>query len=169
MTRTTNQPPIAIGPYTISDMQRGESVTFKRIANWWGDKKKYFQGLFNFDEIHLRVIPSDRELDFVRLGELDMMPEGSAKEWHEGFDFPAVQNGWLHRARVFVDIPQGIFGLHMNLEDPIFQNRDFRLGMQYLFNFDGLNSDVHVWRLLSHQLIFSGHGICQSECPCLSL
>jgi len=142
VTRTTNQPPITIGPYTISGMQRGEAVTFKRIANWWGDKKKYFQGLFNFDEIHLRVVASDRELDFVRLGELDMMPEGSAKEWHEGLDIPAVQNGWLHRARVFVDIPQGIFGLHMNLEDPIFQNRDFRLGMQYLFNFDGLNRDV---------------------------
>jgi len=142
VTRTTNQPQIAIGPYVISDMQRGQSVTFKRIPNWWGDKKRYFTGLFNFDQIHLTVIPADRELDFVRLGQLDMMVEGTAKEWHEGFDFPAVQNGWLRRARVFVDIPQGIFGLHMNLEDPIFQNRDFRLAMQYLFNFDRIDRDL---------------------------
>ncbi len=77
VTRTTNQPQIAVGPYVISDMQRGESVTFKRIPNWWGDKKRYFTGLFNFDEIHLRVIPPERELDFVRLGQLDMMQEGT--------------------------------------------------------------------------------------------
>ena len=142
VTRTTNQPPITTGPYVISDMQRGQSVTFKRIPNWWGDKKKYFQGLFNFDEIHVRVIPLERELDFLRLGELDMMQEGSAKQWHEGYDFPAVENGWIRRARVFVDTPQGIFGLHTNLEDPIFQNREFRLGMQYLMNFDRLNRDI---------------------------
>ena len=142
VTRTTNQPQIAVGPYVISGMKRGESVTFKRIANWWGDKKRYFIGQFNFDEIHLTVIPAERELDFVRLGQLNMMVEGTAKQWHEGYDFPAVQNGWLRRARVFVDIPQGIFGMHMNLEDPIFQNRDFRLAMQYLFNFDRLNQDL---------------------------
>src|SRR5207248_7260629 len=122
--------------------QTGESVTFKRIANWWGDKKRYFIGQFNFDQIHLRVIPSERELDYVRLGELDMMQEGSARQWHEGYDFPAVENGWLRRTRVFVDTPQGIFGMFMNLEAPAFQNRDFRLGMQYLFNFDRLNRDV---------------------------
>jgi microcin C transport system substrate-binding protein len=142
VTRTNNQIPIAVGPYVISDMQTGESVTYKRIPNWWGDKKRYFLGQFNFDQIHLRVIPTERELDYVRLGELDMMQEGSAKEWHEGYDFPAVENGWLRRNRVFVDTPQGIYGLNMNLEDPLFQNRDFRLGMQYLFNFDRLNRDV---------------------------
>ena len=30
----------------------------------------------------------------------------------------------------------------MNLEDPIFQNRDFRLAMQYLFDFDRLNRNI---------------------------
>lgn len=142
VTRTNNTPPIAVGPYVISGMQTGDSVTYKRIANWWGDKKRYFIGQFNFDQIHLRVIPSERELDYVRLGELDMMQEASARQWHEGYDFPAVENGWLRRARVFVDTPQGIFGMFMNLEDPIFQSRDVRLGMQYLFNFDRLNRDI---------------------------
>lgn len=140
--RTTNQPQIAAGPYVISDMQRGESVTFKRLPNWWGDRKRYFTGQYNFDQIHLTVIPTERELDFVRLGQLDMMVEGTAKQWHEGYDFPAVQNGWLRRARVFVDVPQGIFGLQMNLEDPIFSSQEFRLAMQYLFNFNRINRDL---------------------------
>ena len=142
VTRTTNQPQIAIGPYAVSGVVRGQSVTFKRIADWWGDKKRYFQGMYNFDEIQLHVIPIERELDFLRLGQLDMMQEGSVKNWHEVYTFPAATNGWLRRARVFVDMPAGISGLQMNLEAPIFQNRDFRLAMQHLFNFDRLNKNL---------------------------
>ena len=142
VTRTNNVPPVAAGPYIISDKVLGQSVTFKRITNWWGDKKRYFIGQFNFDQIQLTVIPSERELDYVRLGQLDAMIEGSAKEWHEGFDFAAAQNGWLRRARVFVDVPQGIYGLQMNLGDPLFANRDFRLAMQYLFDFNRINRDL---------------------------
>ncbi len=142
VTRTTNEPQIVVGPYVISDTERGQSVTFKRVPNWWGDKKRYFTGLYNFDEIHLRVIPPERVLDYVRNGELDMMPESSAKNWHEIYTFPAVTNGWLRRVRAFVEWPSGVTGIQMNLEDPIFQNRDFRMGIQYLIDFDRLNKNI---------------------------
>ncbi len=71
-----------------------------------------------------------------------MMVEGTARNWNESYTFPAVTNGWLRRARVFVDMPAGISGLHMNLEAPIFQNKDFRIAMQHLFNFDRLNRNL---------------------------
>ena len=142
VTRTQNQPPLAIGPYVISKWERGESVTFQRLPNWWGDKKRYFIGQFNFDQIHLRVIPTDRELDYIRLGEIDLLQESSVKNWHESYDFPAVTNGWLHRARVFVDMPSGIGGFIMNTEAPIFQNKDFRTAMHYLLDFERLNRNL---------------------------
>jgi microcin C transport system substrate-binding protein len=142
VTRTTNQPQIAIGPYVVSETERGQSITFKRTPNWWGDKKRYFIGLYNFDQIKLRVIAPERELDYVRLGELDMMQEGTARIWNENYTFPAVTNGWLRRARVFVDMPAGVSGLHMNLEAPIFQNKEFRIALQYLFNFERLNRNL---------------------------
>ena len=142
VSRTTNDPQIAVGPYVVSETERGLSVTFKRVPNWWGEKKRYFIGLYNFDAIHVRVIPTERELDYVRTGELDLMSESSAKNWNENYGFTAVTNGWLRRARVFVDMPSGISGLHMDLEAPIFQNRDFRLAMQHLFNFDRLNRNI---------------------------
>jgi microcin C transport system substrate-binding protein len=142
VTRTTNEPLIVVGPYVVSDTERGQSVTFRRVPNWWGDKKRYFTGLYNFAEIHLRVIPPERVLDYVRNGELDMMQEGSAKNWHEIYTFPAVTNGWLRRARAFVEWSSGVTGIQMNLEDPIFQNRDFRIGIQYLIDFDRLNKNI---------------------------
>jgi microcin C transport system substrate-binding protein len=142
VSRTTNEPQITVGPYVVSSVSRGESVTFERIDQWWGDEKHYFQGMYNFDRIHLRVIPLERTLDYLRRGELDMIEEYTAKTWNEDYTFEASRKGWLHRARVFVDMPSGISGLHMNLEAPIFQNKDFRKAMQYLFNFERLNRNL---------------------------
>jgi len=67
---------------------------------------------------------------------------GTARIWNEEYTFEAVRNGWLRRARVFVDTPSGVSGLHMNLEAPIFQNQDFRKAIQHLFNFERLNSNL---------------------------
>ncbi len=142
VTRTTNEYQVVVGPYLVSDVVRGESVTFERIADWWGDGKRYFIGQYNFDQISLRVIQIERALDYLRLGELDMILENTARTWNEEYTFDAVRNGWLRRARVFVDIPSGVYGLHMNLEAPIFQNKDFRKAMQHLFNFERLNGNL---------------------------
>lgn len=140
--RSTNQVQIAPGPYVVSDVQRGESITFERVPKWWGDGKRYFQGMFNFDRIHLRVIDRDRMLDYLRRGELDMMQVTSARSWNEDFVFPAVQNGWLRRARIMVDWPSGVTGLHMNLQAPIFADKRVRQAMQHLLNFDRLNRNL---------------------------
>ncbi len=142
VTRTTNQYQIAVGPYVVSDVARGESVTLSRLPKWWGDSKHYFRGMFNFDRIHLRVIQAERKLDFLRRGLIDMVEENTARSWNEDYTFPAVRNGWLRRARIMVDMPSGVYGLHLNLEAPIFQNKDFRKAMQHLFNFERLNRNL---------------------------
>jgi microcin C transport system substrate-binding protein len=156
VTRTTNDWQIAVGPYVVSAVDRGQSITFKRIPNWWGDKKRYFLGQFNFDEIRLRVVTPERELDYVRLGELDMMQEGTARTWNENYTFPAITNGWLRRARVFVDLPSGISGLQINTEAPIFQNKEFRTALQYLLNFDRLNRNLMYNEYFRKKSFFEG-------------
>jgi microcin C transport system substrate-binding protein len=154
--RTQNQPQIAVGPYIVAETVRGESVTFQRVDDWWGDRKRYFQGMYNFDRIQLRVIPIERSLDYLRRGEIDLHVENTARTWNEEYTFPAVRNGWLRRSRVFVDTPSGIYGLHMNLQAPIFQNRDFRIAMQYLFNFERLNRNLMYDEYFRQNSFFEG-------------
>ena len=156
VTRTNNEYQIAVGPYVVSEVSRGESVTFERLQDWWGDGKRYFQGMYNFDRIHLRVIAPERALDFLRRGELDMIPEMTARTWNEEYTFEAIRNGWLRRARVFVDVPSGVTGLHMNLEAPIFRNKDFRKAMQYLFNFERMNRNLMYEEYFRQVSFFEG-------------
>lgn len=154
--RTTNTPQVAPGPYVISQQVRGERVVFQRVAKWWGDGKPRFRGLYNFDQIVLRVVPSERRLDYLRRGELDMMAGTSARSWNEDFTFPAVRNGWIKRARIMTDWPSGMNGLHMNLNAPIFQNKDFRKAMQYLVNFDRVNNNLMYGEYVRLVSFFAG-------------
>lgn len=154
--RTTNTPQVAPGPYVVSDSVRGESITFTRVSNWWGDGKNRFRGQYNFDRIVLRVIPTERRLDYLRRGELDMMAGTSARSWNEDFTFPAVRKGWIRRARIMTDWPNGLYGLHMNLEAPIFRNKDFRKAMQYLVNFDRVNQNLMYGEFVRQESFFDG-------------
>ena len=156
VTRSNNQFQIAPGPYVVIEAVRGQSITFGRVPNWWGDGKKRFQGLFNFERIHLRQIPNERRLDWLRRGELDLLQENTARTWNEEYTFPAVRNGWLKRARVFGSRPAGIYGLHMNLEAPIFKNKDFRKAMQYLFNFERINNNLMFGDFVRQTSFFEG-------------
>lgn len=140
--RSNNEVLVVPGPYVVAKTVRGESVTFERVPHWWGDGKRYFQGRYNFDRIHLRVISAARSLDYLRRGEIDMATASSSRSWNEDYVFPAVTNGWLHRARIFVDWPSGVGGLHMNLEAPIFRDKAFRQAMQHLLNFERINRNL---------------------------
>ena len=154
--RTTNLPQVAAGPYVVAGTVRGESVTLQRVPQWWGDGKRRFRGLYNFDRIQLSVIPTERRLDYLRRGELDMMAGTSARSWNEDFTFDAMRKGWIKRARVMTDSPSGIYGLHMNLAAPIFRNKDFRKAMQYLVNFERVNQNLMYGEFVRLDSFFAG-------------
>ena len=131
------------GPYVLSEREAGQYVVFTRLEDWWGKDKHYWRGMYNPDRIHIRVIDdSDRALDFFKKGKLSLYRVNTAKKWAEEMEFEATENGWAHRKRLFVDYPSGVYGFAMNLERTIFQNKDFRKAIQYLFNFDEINEKL---------------------------
>lgn len=141
--RTNNQYQIAPGPYVVTEAVPGQYVVFSRLKGWWGANKRYFQGMYNVDRIYLKVISdNDRAFDYFQKGDISVYTVTSAKRWATEMDFPAMQNGWTHRRRVFIDYPKGLYGMALNLEKPIFQNRDFRKALQYMFDFDEVNEKL---------------------------
>ncbi|MBI5154688.1 ABC transporter substrate-binding protein [Candidatus Poribacteria bacterium] len=131
-----------IGPYKITEAEAGKRVVFTRVKDWWGENKRYMNGLWNPDEIVVKVIPEERELDYFQKGELSHITVRTARIWAEEMNFDAYKKGWTHQKREFVEIPSGVYGLAMNLEKPFLQNKDFRKALQYLFDFDEINSKI---------------------------
>lgn len=131
------------GAYVLTEQVVGQYVEFERLEDWWGRDKHYMQGMFNVDRIHIRVIDdNDRAFDFFKKGELSYYTVNTAKSWAEEMEFDAIKKGWVHRKRLFVDYPHGVYGFAMNMERHIFQNKDFRKAVQYLFNFDQINEKL---------------------------
>lgn len=137
-----NTPQVVPGPYVVTQAEPGKKVVFEKVKNWWGENCGRFKGMFNPGRIVLRIIPEDRELDYFKNGELDQVQIRTARIWAERMDFPAVRNGWVRQKRIFVDMPAPTYGFAMNLEVPIFQNKEFRKALQYLFNFDAINDNL---------------------------
>ena len=133
---------VAAGPYVVTEAVAGQRIVFSRIKDWWGIDKHYFKGMFNVEKIVLKVLPNARSLDFFKKGDISLDYVNMAKIWAEEMNFDAIKKGWAHRKRVFLRVPSGISGLHMNLEAPIFKNKDFRKAMQYLFPFELINSKL---------------------------
>ena len=50
--KTTLTPPLGSGPYLISDLKPGRSITLKKNPNYWGQKINVNVGRFNFETIH---------------------------------------------------------------------------------------------------------------------
>lgn len=135
--------PVVQGPYVISDYRVGETVTFTRLDDWWGDGFHYFTGMYNVDEIELFVLSDpERVIDFLRRGQVSFVSVNSARQWAEDTDFEEVRKGYIRRVQVFNEQPEGVSGIAMNLQQPIFQNRAFRRALQHLFNFELLNEKL---------------------------
>ncbi len=136
-------PQVTVGPYTITEQVTGQKVVFERTKNWWGENKRYMSGQFNPDKIVLKVVSEeDRAFDFFKKGDLSYYTVNTARRWAEEMEFDAIKKGWAHRKRLFVERPQGMYGFAMNLEFPLFQNKDFRKALQYFFDFDTLNERI---------------------------
>ncbi len=134
---------VGAGPYTVSKTENGQRVVFERQRPWWGDDKQYFKGLYNVDEVDIKVIlDADRAFDHFKKGELSYQRITTAKTWAQDMEFDSIKKGWVHKKRVFIDYPQGMYGFAMNLQDPLFSNKDFRKAVQYSFDFDELNKNL---------------------------
>ena len=131
------------GPYVVKERTPGQRIVFERMRPWWGDEKRYFKGMYNADKIDVMVIlDGDKAFDHFQKGDISHYIVTSAKRWAEEMNFDALNKGWAHRKRLFVEYPQGVYGFSMNLERPIFQNKDFRKAVQYAFNFEELNKNL---------------------------
>lgn len=45
------EPPLGSGPYAVSQVDPGRSISFERVKDWWGKDLPVSKGLYNFDRL----------------------------------------------------------------------------------------------------------------------
>ncbi|MGH7116993.1 MAG: extracellular solute-binding protein, partial [Stellaceae bacterium] len=141
--KTTLQPPLGSGPYAIQSIDPGHSITYRRVADYWGADLPVNQGRYNFDTIRYDYYrDATIALEAFKAGQYDARVENSSKDWATGYDGPALRAGLIKKEQIPNQLPSGMQGLGYNLRRPIFQDPRVREALAYAFDFEWSNKNL---------------------------
>ncbi len=137
---TTFEPPLGSGPYRITKVQPGRQVVFERVKNWWGAELPANRGKYNFDRVEVEFYrDSTVAFEAFKVGEFDFYIEHQAKNWANGYHFPAVLRGDVIRAELPHQIPTQTQALFMNGRRSTFADIRIRQALGMMFDFEWTN------------------------------
>ena len=137
---TSLKPPIGSGPYRITAVNPGTSVTFTRNPDYWGRDLPVNRGLWNFNEIRLDYYRDENaQFEAFKRGLYDFRVETEPLRWHDGYDFPAVSHGQVIRDTFKTGTPQPSEFLVFNTRRPLFSDVRVRQALTLLFDFEWVN------------------------------
>ncbi|CAK0747076.1 microcin C transport system substrate-binding protein [Gammaproteobacteria bacterium] len=141
--KTTLEPPLSSGPYQVEKMEPGRSITYQRVADYWGKDLPVNRGRYNFDRIQIDYYRDSMvALEALKAGEYDLRVENIAKNWANAYDVPAVRDGWLKKVEISNDEPAGMQAFFYNTRRPVFHDRRVREALAYAFDFQWTNKNL---------------------------
>lgn len=137
---TSMTAPMGSGPYRVTSVRPGASLTLTRNPEYWGRDLPVNRGLWNFDEIRLDFYrEANSHFEAFKRGLYDFRVENEPSRWHDGYDFPAARNGDLIRDVIKTGLPQPSEFLVFNTRRPMFADVRVRQALTLLFDFEWIN------------------------------
>ena len=137
---TTMTAPTGSGPYRVSAVKPGASVTLTCNPDYWGRDLPVNRGFWNFDEIRLDFYrEANGHFEAFKRGLYDFRVETEPLRWHDGYDFPAARNGEVIRETIKTGVPQPTVFLVFNTRRPMFSDIRVRQALTLLFDFEWIN------------------------------
>jgi len=137
---TTMTGPVGSGPYRVSAVRPGASVSLTRNPDYWGRDLPVNRGLWNFDEVRIDYYrESNGQFEAFKRGLYDFRNETEPLRWHEGYEFPAARSGDLIRDIIKSGMPQPSEYLVFNTRRPLFSDVRVRRALTLLFDFEWIN------------------------------
>jgi peptide/nickel transport system substrate-binding protein len=132
--------PMGSGPYRVSSVNPGVSVTLTRNPDYWGRELPANRGLWNFDEVRLDFYrEANGQFEAFKRGLYDFRVENEPLRWHEGYNFPAARTGEVVRDAIKTGLPQPSEFLVFNTRRPLFSDIRVRRALTLLFDFEWVN------------------------------
>jgi peptide/nickel transport system substrate-binding protein len=137
---TSFDPLLGSGPYKVSAVKPGESVTFKRDPNYWGRDLPINRGLWNFDTIRFDYYrDGNTQFEAFKKGLYDLRAETDPGRWQTAYDFPALREGRVVKEAFPYGLPKGMQGLVFNMRRPMFADVRVREAILHLLDFEWIN------------------------------
>jgi peptide/nickel transport system substrate-binding protein len=137
---TSMTAPIGSGPYRVTAVKPGASLTLTRNSEYWGRDLPINRGLWNFDELRFDFYrEANGAFEAFKRGLYDFRVETEPLRWHDGYDFAAARNGEVIRETTKISMPQPSQFLVFNTRRPVFSDIRVRQALTQLFDFEWIN------------------------------
>jgi microcin C transport system substrate-binding protein len=131
------------GPYVLDSFEINRRITYRRNPDYWGWHLPQNQGRHNFEVIRVEYFGDDAAaFEAFKTGEYTYRPEGNSRQWSVGYDFPAVERGYVVREEIPVGTPPTPTGFVFNLGRPTLQDRRVREAIGLAYNFEWTNQQL---------------------------
>ena len=149
--------PVGSGPYKLTAVEPGATVTFKRDPDYWGADLPVNRGHYNFDEMRNEFYRDHNAMfEAFKKGLFHVLAEGDPGRWARDYDFPAVADGRVIKRSFDLGIPAGMMGLALNTRRPIFADARVRQALGLLFDFEWMNKNLYHGLYTRTQSYFDG-------------
>jgi microcin C transport system substrate-binding protein len=140
---TTLAPPTGSGPYKITNVDPGRSLTLERDPNYWGRNVPAQRGLYNFAAVRLDFYRDDNvALQAFKAGQFDLRREPDPNKWATAYDGPAVKDGRIRLERFVHQRPEAAYGFILNTRRPLFRDDALREALGLALDFDWINRSL---------------------------
>lgn len=133
-------PPLAGGPYRITDWRMGQYVVYSRVKDYWAADLPVNRGRWNFDTLRYDYYLDDNvAFEAFKAGAFDMRVESSAKNWATRYIGKNFANGYIVKDEHKNASAQDTRWLAFNIQRPVFTDRRVREAITLAFDFEWMN------------------------------
>ncbi len=140
---STMVPPVGSGAYVVRSADPGRRIEYCRNPDYWAADLPVNVGQSNFDCFVYEYF-ADRTAAFeaFKSGGYLFHQEFSSLNWATGYDFPAIDKGWVIRDELDDNTPSGTQGFWFNLRREKFADPRVREAIGLMFNFEWTNETL---------------------------
>ena len=164
--KTSLEPPLGSGPYRIESVDPGRSITYARVADYWGADIPARRGQDNFDILRYDYYRDPTvAMEAFKAHEYDFRRENASKVWATAYQGPAFDDGLVVKEEIGHSMPTGMQGFVFNMRRAKFADRRLRQALGYAFDFEWTNKNLFNGAYTRTTSYFSNSELASSGLP----
>jgi len=166
VTQTSLEPPLGSGPYRIKEFAPGRSITYEKVADYWGKDLNVNIGTNNFQYIRFEYFRDPTvALEAFKGDQIDFRTENSAKDWATAYDFPAVREKKVVREEFPIRSSGVMQAFAFNIRRSKFQDPRVRRAFNFAFDFEEMNRQLFSGQYTRIASYFEGTELAATGVP----
>jgi len=141
--KTTLEPPLGSGPYKISKVDPGRSISYELVEDYWAKDLPVKAGHHNFGTLRYDYYrDATVTLEALKSGDIDYRSETISKNWKTAYDFPAVNDGRIIKEEIPDESTQPLLAFIPNNRLKKFSDMRVRRALGYALDFEWMNKNL---------------------------